>query len=518
MPNEVEEIIEPISEKEKAEILARHHELVDKMNVTLGGALKYDDENIIKRLNDPKEVSLYRKACQIKADNEKRELKFRELETRFGKNRIDNNPMSRTLVFCLKTEDTVAAKRFNEKIYQDYISNPNRVVFYEFNKIFNFNPQEYHDCGNDKNKLVEFYEKHVDICENAFNIDLAMSASSADQKIIDGLKSMKKVVEGLHDPASITKMTAGIEYFAIPNITQEQALALVMGGNELMREPNDTLLLNINNKLPKEADYCSGFEMLDRFKRIGININDKNFYTKYKAVETDPVTHQKTQVSFDKYFKQQLRENDNVIGPRVELELRSQAELFEFKCITSEVKREYCKEFERRMAREVGQERYNVLEIEDRNKGGIWERYIRHSTSREYKEFIAALKDYNNPESPNYLNKENLKGKANAYLVHKADQGYQSLDDMKGTSLSRSTLAMNVIKVIDTMKNEEDEILESIEQNIVGSYKENASTLIKAEEVNIEGTKNDIQKEKVVEKAKEAEEINENEISTKTVK
>ena len=119
---------------------------------------------------------------------------------------------------------------------------------------------------------------------------------------------------------------------------------------------------------------------------------------------------------------------------------------------------------------------------------------------------------------PSFYLQRNLKGKANAYLVHKADQGYESLDDMKGTSLSRSTLAMNVIKVIDTMKNEEDEILESIEQNIVGSYKENTSTLIKAEEVNIEGTKNDIQKEKVVEKAKEVEEIDETEISTKTIK
>lgn len=518
MPNKVEEIIEPISEKEQEEILARHHEIVDKMNVTLNGALKYDDENIIKRLKDPKEVSLYRNSCKIVRENQLRMQKIKELEKRFGPSQVDDNPMSRTIAYSMKLDDSVASKRYNEKIYQDYITNPNRVLYHEFKKIFNFNPQELYDCGEDNNKLMEFYQKHISLCENGFNIVLAISASGADQKIIDGLKSMKKLVEGLNDPANATKRAAGIDYFAVPNITQDQALALVYGGNEVMRDPSEVLILNMNNKLPKEEDFCTAHEMLDRFKRIGVNINDKNFYIKYKAVETDPVTHQKTQVSFDKYFKQQLRENNNVIGPRVELELRSKAELFEFKCITSEVKREYCKEFERRMAREVGQERYNVLEIEDRNKGGIWERYIRHSTSREYKEFIAALKDYNNPESPNYLNKDNLKGKANAYLVHKADQGYESLDDMKGTSLSRSTLAMNVIKVIDTMKNEEDEILESIEQNIVGSYKENASTLIKAEEVNIEGAKNDIQKEKVVEKAKEAEEIDENEISTKTVK
>ena len=511
MPNKG--IVEPISEQEKQEILAKHHELVDQMNTTLGGALKYDDEAILKRLSDPKEVAMYRTAQQIQRDHELRQRKFEELQTKFGRNTIDNNPMSRTFVHSLKTEDTLVAKQFNERLYQDYISNPNRIIYHEYNKLFNFNPKELYDCGQDMAKMVEFYQKNTALCENAFNITYAFSAASVDGKVNEGLASMKKLVEGLNDPGNAAKMAAGIEYFATPKLTPQQAEQLVMGGNVTMRQPSESLLLNITSQLPKDPDYCSAFEMLDRFKKIGINIDDKNFYIKYKAVETDPNTKKQTQVSFDKYFTQQSWDN-NVIHPNVNLEPRGKGELFSFRCITNEVKGEYCREFEKRMALKIGQIHYNVAEIEDRNKGGIWERYIRHSTSREYKEFIAALKDYNNPDSPNYLNKEHLKGKANGYLIHKADQGYRGIDDMKGTSLSRTQLAMDVIQVLDTMENDEGTIFQGIEQKLIGPYKENRVPAVKAEDVNLEGPKVDVQKEKTIEKEKQIEEVNENEINT----
>ena len=506
-----EPIIQPISEQEKEQILARHHELVDKMNTTLGGALKYQDEAILARLSDPKEVALYRSAQALKADNDLRARKLQDLQTRFGANQIRNNPMSRTIVFCLKTEDTLAAKRFNEKIYQDYITNPNRVVYYEYNKILNFNPKELHDCQDDPTKLVELYRKYPDICANAFNISEALGKADVDSKVTDSLKSMKKVIEGLNDPANAMKRAAGIDFFATPDLTEEQALQIVTGSNETMRDPTESLMLIVNDKLPKDEDYCTGYENLERFRRIGLNIDEPRFFVQYKAVRTDPNTQRQTQVSFDEYFRQN-NHNSNDIHLDVELQMRNSNELFSLKCITNEAKREYCSEFERRMALQIGQINYNVAEIENRNKGGIWERYIWHSTSREYKEFIAALKDYNNPESPNYLNKGNLRGKADAYLVHKANQGYRGIEDMKGTSLSRTTLAMNVIQVIDGMENDEDAIFNGIEQKLVGSYHESAVSAVKAEQVDLEGPKVQAQKEKVVEQEKVVE--NENEIQT----
>lgn len=511
-----QEIVEPISEKEQKEILARHHELVDKMNATLGGALKYDDAAILKRLQDPKEVKMYRMAQQIKRDNDLRQKKFAELEKKFGPNQLHDNRMSRTIARCLKTEDTLVAKRYNERLYQDYITRPERVVFHEYNKIFNFNPQELYDCGEDPAKLVEFYKNHTALCENGFNIIATMVEPIVDSKVVNSMHSMKKLVEGLNDPGNMAKMAASIDYFAIPPISEEQALQLVTGANETLRDPSESLTLLINNRLPKEEDYCTAHEMLERFKRIGVNINDKNFYVKYKAVQIDPDTRAKTEVSFDEYFKRQSWKS-NDLEPNVTLEMRDANEAFSLRCITNEVKREYCSEFEKRMALKIGQINYNVQEIENRNKGGIWERYIRHSTSRQYKEFIAAMKDYNNPESPNYLNKVHLRGKANAYLVHKADQGYRGLQDMKGTSLSRSTLAMNVIQVLDGMENDEDAIFNGIEQKLVGPYRENVGA-VKAEEVNLEGPKNEIQPQKSIEKEKQVEEVNENEIDTMSIK
>ena len=124
MPN-----YEPLTQQEKQAIIDRHHFLVDKMNVTLGGVLKYEDEAILQKLEDPKQVAAYRMFQEQQRRNAKREALMDSLKKKYGPNTIASNPASRTFKFMLRLGDDPKDVAYNEKIYQEYISHPEKLVY-----------------------------------------------------------------------------------------------------------------------------------------------------------------------------------------------------------------------------------------------------------------------------------------------------------------------------------------------------------------------------------------------------
>ena len=84
-----------------------------------------------------------------------------------------------------------------------------------------------------------------------------------------------------------------------------------------------------------------------------------------------------------------------------------------------------------------------------KHKGGFMEKLF-GTTSKQYKEFEKALAEYNNPNSPNYLNEKNLRNKSNAYLVHKTPKnGEIDLDKLDATSRKRVQLVQNTVQNLD---------------------------------------------------------------------
>ena len=67
---------EMLSQQEKDAIIARHHFIVDKLNQTLGNVLHYEDEAILRKLDDPKEVAVYRMFAESRVEVWPRESRF----------------------------------------------------------------------------------------------------------------------------------------------------------------------------------------------------------------------------------------------------------------------------------------------------------------------------------------------------------------------------------------------------------------------------------------------------------
>ena len=121
----------PLTQQEKDAIIARHHFIVDELNKTLDNALKYEDEAILQKMEDPEQVALYRLYEQNVRDKAKRDQIMASLETKYGKSKLRENPMSRTIRFCFRPSDAPEDVAYNEQLYKDFINEPEKVVYRE---------------------------------------------------------------------------------------------------------------------------------------------------------------------------------------------------------------------------------------------------------------------------------------------------------------------------------------------------------------------------------------------------
>ena len=443
MPNKYK----PLTLAEKQAIIARHKALVDKMNETLPQGMKVEvDPDLDKRLDDPGEVGLYRIAEEMEEKRAAQRQIHAALEAKYGKTEVRPDPLSRTIYLEFDTSGTDEAERYNERIYRDYLLDPNKIVFMRYGKALETDPSAIYACGDDKLKLAEYYRDTYPLCEEGFVFNSVLNTQgAANPELKSALRVVTKPMETIGYPVDMVRAAAGQDYFACPKLNPAQA-ALLKSNAELMNEGGGILGRTVDLTLVEE-----GVETPKSFfgKFVERNIPlQQGMFVKLKPesyeVGPDGKPTNPQPITFDAFFAPNA-------GQNVRMGERKGNELFHVSSINRSFETEYLeawrKKFNIRMGR-AGQE-FDIAALEDQHKGGIMERYILFSTSKQYKEFLQAFKDYNDPKSPNYLNKEHLKTKGQAYLDRKKSQGYQKIEDMKGTSKDRALFVTAAIEACD---------------------------------------------------------------------
>jgi hypothetical protein len=445
MPNE--KIV--LKEEEKKQIIEKHKALVDQFNNYLPDELKIKyDTNLDDKLNDEKEVKYYKTLEKIKTHLARQKEIFDELKAEKPIN-PDKNVLPRSIWYGFKTENSPDAKEYNRKLYNEYLEKPEKVFYQRYKKVLEFDPQKLLDCLDDKQKLADFYLENQAIIEDAFVFAASMGAP--ENKLNPELKSaysgMVKMVETLSYPAGYTKANIQSDSIAMPDLSVDQ-IALLINANPNFMKEESPFRGAFNQKLDSSTkDKIK--EAYDTVKKHGYKLG-KGFYVRYQALSHDEKTNKDKEISLDDGINKLKNNPDLCVRERQPEEVKN------ILLINDAYEKEYSRVWQKHLSANYNKEPFDLERIKNANKGGFFERMF-NTTSHEYKRFIKALEDYNDPKSENYLNKDDLKDKASAYFDYKTSDGV-SFSKLNETERNRLALAASVVRTITEMENEKEKV------------------------------------------------------------
>ncbi len=454
-----DEEIQQLTQEEKERIIARHKELVDKFNAILpeGQKLSYDP-NLEKRLNDPKEVAAYRIGVEIREKWKQQDQIMKNLESRFGRCTLDPNVFKRNFVYGLKTENTQEARDFNEKMYDLYLHDQDKLAYLRYKPILNFNPQKLYECGEDTLKLAEFYRDNQQLCEDGFVINTSLALLDLPRPLQNAMTCLKKPMENYADASSAVRVASGDEFFAFPKLTIEQGLLIQANDGTVMNDASISMERAFNDTFKDETTYESSDKFLKNFKDRGFKLED-GFFVKYKALHVDPKNKVQKEVSFDEVFVK----ND----PNTKIVPRTQYEIDQIQCVTKSVQAKFLDKFKDKVSELTHTEKQNlsVENVQEKMKGGFFERKF-NTTSVQFEHFMRTYKEFNDPKSDGYLNYDRLINATDGYIARKAQKGVRDVATAKGTDKKRLEFVHAVKEAVQYMKDNKNVIMKDVEKSL----------------------------------------------------
>ena len=456
MPDESLEL----TQEEKNLIIERHKRLVDEFNQYLPDDKKIQyDKTLNDRLNDPKEIKYYKTLDTIY----KKTLRQHEIENELmSNNRIpnDNLLLARSFLYGLKTENDDEAKEYNKKLFDIYSKEPERVFYSRIKNVLDFNPQKLLDVIDDKQKLADFYLENQEVCEDAFVISSTLE--NPNNNISPALKNaatgLSPMIECLGYPVMTIKRNMGDDYFVFPKLSKEQAELIIGNHPQYMIKGEKycgrfaTLLES--NELSSEPIKESFNTILNHGYKLG-----NGFFYRYEALEHNDETNVTKEIPLDVAIKN-LKNNGNIC-----VRERAPEDMHEIRKINKAFDNEFSNIWKKKFSNNYDKRPFDYERIRNANKGNYFERLFR-KTSPEYRAFINALRDYNNPNSNNYLNKDLLKDTAQAYFDYKTEQGV-SFSKMDNTARDRLKLVSAVLKTFRDIDEHKKAIYTEIDNKIL---------------------------------------------------
>jgi hypothetical protein len=247
----------------------------------------------------------------------------------------------------------------------------------------------------------------------------------------------------------------GMEFFAMPVLSKDKANLIYNNAKKIFDV--DIVPKDIQNVLKSQrGDYnnkISTKEFYDKLAEKGVKVG-KDVFLKYKFVQTDPETNKQTLVGAYSVIEGK---------PNITVVERTKEEIVKLNEISKAFQDKYRAEFQSRLGNKRQQE-FNMENIETEMKGGFFARIFR-KPSNEFKEYMAALKEYNDPASKNYLNRDNLKTKGEAYMTHVNRSG-KPIERMDALRQKRANMVKDTLAVVDKMEKDDSKIRGEINKSI----------------------------------------------------
>ena len=493
---------EGFTKEEIKTIVERHKFLVEDMNKYLPEGQKLSiDKDLEKKLQDPKLARMYRLGTEIKESTIKQKEIYEGLRKKYG----EEKKIDGFYIFdSFRTGNSEEDKIYNEQLFRNYKDNPEKFAFEQFNKVVNTSGKELYDLGNDPIKQAEYYLNNRQKCNAASSLKTAISSEKNQNLFTDTYKKYAKsigsVAKLIYQPKEACKKYDSIDKLAFPQLNEKQAEALDDVSYGFKINENEDIHRGIKNAQYHWDDAeVSPKENMDKLKeKTGVDLSNNEKLVSDTIFYNDKGEVMDVNEMFNKYLdNEKFGHSTTITDPN---------EKRDISFITNNFKNAYMNNWRASFNKKMGANgnKIDVKGIEEKNKGSFLNRLFRRE-SKEYKAMMNAFKEYSDPKSKNYMNKEYLDTKTQAYVDHKNAKG----KELTGGDKIRMDFAKNIL---DTSK-ESDKIFHQTENQFV--VKENKRvTFLLPEEVDVEGKnkeKENVAVKEINEPAQEKENVQENE-------
>ncbi|MBE6141933.1 MAG: hypothetical protein E7175_03755 [Erysipelotrichaceae bacterium] len=455
---------QPLTKEEKQALLKKHQEYVDKFNDIISQDVSRSslaaqsgdqpvpylefDNSLFEKMDNEEEVAVYRLANEIKDIHNRQQEILTELTQAHGP--VVNNDASFLVAKAFKTDDTAYARAYNKRLYQEFQSNPNKVIAMLYKKVLNYDPKQLASVGDDKKAILEYYKNNHEIIDLADSVEQfrrsAAMINQNDEFAMAFDNDLREPLKIIAYPARLARVAGDPEHFAFPDLYKEQAEAIKNYNDNNPQNYSEAL----NQYILDSVDETNATTYMP--KNYFTNIEEAKGKVNSKFLTTQVLyeeNHQGPELGINYTFKDLcnvFRDEDLVL----KVGTKNGPGPFRLRCVNRVGEETYLSLWRKEVNRGRGRQGdFDYHTVRGQLKGGIWERYIRRNTSQQWKDFINAFEEYNNPKANGYLDKQALRENAEYYLTHKGVHSREDLANLSGTALARATMCLATKEALD---------------------------------------------------------------------
>ena len=461
---------EPFTDEEKKAFEDEYTKAVNAFNKVLPDDMKLDLdlEGFRKKINDPKQVEIYRRTSFINELSAKKDKIQKQIKSTFDKEiteKKEQHPIGRIISTLMRADGSEASDNFNKKLMDYYYKYPNEVSQAVLKGIFKADSKVYEGILKDDYERCKVYTDNFERSYMAYEVQHVLDVIENDGKIVDELKN-SPMITLLQAQASLKTNFGSTDSFAMPKITMDQFEKITH-----QSIPDTVPFFGKISGVVLGSDIDNVKKDIKLLKEKGY-LNDEETALTYKAIETKDGKEKEIKLL------DALKSKD----PNVKIEIvkRSEEEKQNMLNITTGLKhryevRRFKKEFVSSYNAKDPQtkiDKFDQSKILDNHKGGFFERLF-NTTSKEYKEFVENFKKYTDPENPDISVKDKLIESAKAYIKHKNVNDVvelAALDDATGKE--RVKFCLSVLSSLGVKQGgykliEDNPVVEEKKDNIV---------------------------------------------------
>ena len=459
----------PLTDEEKESFEKEYTESVRIYNKMLPNdkKIKLDVDGLRKRMNDRKEVEIYRRAKYIAEKEQKQAELYQQYKEQQGLKDTVKLPLARDLFRLMRIDGSPESENFNKRLVKVFAKHPYEVATAVLKGEYSAGTSVYNGVLMDDYERMKVYFDNYESVRLSWN-EVYLKTEMGNASFVKGLDD--NISSFLQETVSIgSGFLIPDAIFGQPKMTNDQ-IEVLAGGYD--KEYTKEYSFKVSTAwADKNIDKTR--EELKLFKEKGI-LDDKETVLSYKAV-----LYKDGKEKEIKLIDALKNKDPNV---KIEIVKRSEEEKEKLLYVTkANYKKHHMDEAKKNMEifkadfvssynaknPQTKIAKFNQDMILDQNKGGFFERTF-NTTSNEYKAFVTALKNYTDEKSPDYSNDRKLVAKAKAYIKHKNVTDEHSIERLDKTGRNRVKLCQAIIEAIG----KQPELLVNVRDNSVNNHTE----------------------------------------------